>query len=73
MPQFMEEFVCAECAQTGHAVWQGEAGTSRVMVEMSEGFEQAPGADPSTDSRITCRNCGAAQPEQMDRSAPSHV
>lgn len=62
----MEEFVCAGCGVTGHATWQGEAGKKRVLNELSDGFEKSPGGDPSTDSRITCRSCGAAQPEQLN-------
>jgi hypothetical protein len=67
MPLFMEEFACAQCAHTGHATWQGDGG-KRALVELSEGFERHPGGDPASDSRITCRNCGATQPEQMDRA-----
>jgi hypothetical protein len=73
MPQFIEEFVCAGCAHTGHATWQGEAGTARVLIELSDGFAQAPGGDPANDSRITCRNCGAIQPEQMDPAVTAHI
>ena len=46
MPLFMEEFVCSGCAQTGHATWEGEAGTQRRLVELSDGFHKAPGGQP---------------------------
>ncbi len=68
--KFMEEFVCADCGVTGHAMWLGEAGSMRELVELSDGFAQAPGGDPSVDSRITCLNCGAKQPEQLRPQAP---
>jgi hypothetical protein len=73
MPLFMEEFVCSGCAQTGHATWEGEAGTQRRLVELSDGFHKAPGGNPANDSRITCVACGTLQPEQMDPAVTAHA
>jgi hypothetical protein len=63
--EFMEEFGCPGCGTTGHAVWREEAETMRKLVELSDGFVQAPGGDPSVNSEITCVKCGAKQPEQQ--------
>lgn len=68
--KFMEEFGCPGCGVTGHAVWLGEAGSMRRLVELSDGFVQASGGDPSVDSKITCVNCGAKQPEQQAPVVP---
>lgn len=61
----MEEFGCPGCRNTGHAVWLGEAESMCKLVELSDGFVQAPGGNPSVDSKITCVKCGTKQPEQQ--------
>jgi len=63
--QFMEELVCPSCAQQGHATWESSTkeGGLRHLATLSDGFEMWPerkGEDP----KITCKQCGTAQPEQ---------
>jgi hypothetical protein len=68
---FIEEFSC-DCGCTGHAMWLGEAGSMRKLITLSQNFKQAPGGDPSNDSRISCVRCGIEQPEQRNPALTLH-
>jgi hypothetical protein len=72
MAQFIEEFVCNTCLQTGHATWEGEAQTQRMIVEMSDGFDFRPNEEKPGALIIVCGQCGATQPEQLSPANSPH-
>jgi Fe-S-cluster-containing dehydrogenase component len=62
--QFMEEIACPSCARTGHATWDGEAGTRRTLVDIGDGFDQREDSANPGFQMIACTHCGTTQPLQ---------
>ena len=69
---YIEEFNCAGCARTGHATWDGEAGTKRRLIEISDGFDICPDADDQHNLVIVCAHCSAVQPKQVSPALTPH-
>jgi hypothetical protein len=53
--QYISEFVCGNCARTGHVTWEGE-GAGRHIVERTENIREVAGEKTS----FACAHCGAA-------------
>jgi hypothetical protein len=53
--QFISEFVCGNCARTGHVTWEGE-GSAKRIVERTENIQHR--GDGKTS--FACAHCGAA-------------
>jgi hypothetical protein len=48
-------------------MWNGEAGMTRVLAELSDGFTMRPDEADATIMIVLCGNCGTAQPAQLAR------
>lgn len=53
--QYLSEFVCGNCARTGHVTWEGEGAAKRI-VEQTEIIRER--SDNKTS--FECAHCGTA-------------
>lgn len=60
--QFMEEITCPSCARTGHATWEDQAGSNRMLVDIGGGFDQREDSANPGFWMIACTHCGTTQP-----------
>ena len=70
--QFMEEITCPSCARTGHATWQGEAGSKRTLIDIGGDFEQREDEANPGFQMIVCTDCGTTQPLQASPALTPH-
>jgi hypothetical protein len=67
---FVVEIICQGCLRSGSIAWEEQAGaerrlgSARILVGISEGFNQRPGRNESGDPTIACAYCGTAQKDQ---------
>ena len=70
--QFIEEIACPSCGRTGHATWQGEAGTNRKLMDIGGDFDEREDTANPGFQIIVCSHCGTTQPLQTSPETSPH-